>query len=342
MAKGNLTHEQRKSKILSYLDKNPLSTIRDISDNYQTSKSNFRVVRKTVSELFEQDKIGRIFDSREYYFVNPLNDDGKEILVNIMNSKKVFERRFTIIKYDDDIHFDRPIFPQIVEKCINLFHLRFKIVILEERRKSKENLTSKKISNLAKKFQSNFIEFLKDYTREKYSIAGNFIAERGTKAFVESKHPTQENMLVYLSNYMDARYENDKLYFEQLTSGKIPLKDKLNLMSTWIRTGNKRNAADEQGTTNKNVQRILHSIMYDKGEYSLEKAAALQQVEKGREIVPDVSSFDTSKVFWELAVASVAPLLKTAAGRRKISKESKKFFGFDLLKVVDWKSFDTS
>lgn len=342
MARKNLTSEPRKAKILSYLSRNPLSTIREIADNYHTTESNFRIVKTSVLELFEQSKVGKIFDSTEYYFLNPSVDEGKDILVNIMKSKKIFQRRFSKIPYDDDIHFGKPIFPQIVQKCINLSHLRLKIVIIEERRKSKKPLTPRQLSRILKQYHSIFIDFLKDYSREKYSVLGNFISQKGSKGFESPRNPTQENMLVYLSNYIDARYDNDKLYFNQLVTRKISLQDKLNLMSTWIRTGNKRNAADVQGTTNKNIQRILKPIMYDKGGYSLEKAAALQQAEAGHALVPDVSSFDASKVFWELAVRKVAPLLKTAAGRRKISAGSKKFFGFDLLKIVDWRSIDTS
>lgn len=339
--KKYLKADRRKAKILFYIEKQPLSTVREIADNYHTHKSNFKLVKNSVDELLNENKVGKIFKSTECYFVNPSKNEGKDILVKIVKSEKIFQNRFKKISRYDYHYGWPPPFSEIVRRCINLFHLRLKILLIETRRQSRQEITNEQFRRIQKEHQSNFIGFITDYSPNKFSVLGPAISRRGEKSFIETKNPTQEQRFIFLSNYLSAKNINDERYYKLLISGSKSLGEKLDLMSIWLRTGNIRNAADLHGTTNQNIRRILSHILKD-GNFSLFQVIMPLLAEEGRTLMPKVSSSDMTRVFLQSIVRSNASLLKTSIGRRKLSNNSKKLLGFDILKQVDWKSFDIS
>jgi hypothetical protein len=342
MSSVYLNAEQRKSRILSYIQKHPLCTIREIADNYRIHESRFRLVKTDVTNLFTENKIGKVFNSRECYFLNP--SEGKEIefLVQIMKSGKIFQNRFKKMSVSVSTRYGwPPPFREIVETCISLLYLKLKISLIENRKKTRKNLNIKQLKRFQKRHHSKFIKFLQDYSFNKYSVLGPAISRRGDRGFVEIKNPTQKQRYVYLSNYLSARYHNDERYYKLLHSGSKSLSEKLGMISIWLRTGSIRNVSDMYGRTNKNTRKILGPILKD-GTFSFFQTIMPLLAEEGRTLIPEFSSTNLTKVFFESIVRSNASSLKTVKGRSMLSANSKKFFGFDILKQVDWKSFDIS
>lgn len=300
VGKKYLTPKQRESKILSYLIKHPLSTIREIADNYRKNHtSNFDDTSNSIEKLFNEGKIQRILDSRECYFLSPHEDQIKDHLVQIMKSEKILESRFKKIPYYEKIDYNRPLFAQVVEQGINLFHLRLKIFRIEVRRISK----SRRRLHTFKKFKSNFLKMLESYSYKKTVVVGQYIGKR-TKKEPVPKNPQRLDILIWLSDYMHARHAQDIIYFKLLRFNGLPLKKRIELLKIAIYNSPKE-AANIKRKTLKNVHKMLEPLLIDRGkgkEFSLEKIALYKQAESGRTLVSGIKREEIGKILFQMVL----------------------------------------
>lgn len=327
--------KQRKMLILSYVGKYPLSTIREISDNYASKKGNFRIIKNTIYELLEEGKIESLIHNKRVYILKPSRNREKNTLISIMQSEKIFYPSFTKLPFDDDFHFAKPLFPQVVEQCIQLFHLRFKIFLIETRRLIKSEITSKQLTSLKRKFVVDFVKLLKTYSYKKIIAQGSYIAKR-EKNDPSVKNPDQKTILVWLSNYILTKFEQDKLYFDMIRFNKIPLARKTELLE--IATDDSpKEASLVSRTTLKNIHRLLKPLMYDRGKgkgFSIEKAEIYRQAQEGRPLTMNVRNEDLSRILFKIIAKRIVMRYNTRKERRHAVNRLRKKFGVDTSKIL--------
>ncbi|MDE1829723.1 MAG: hypothetical protein KGI25_05325, partial [Thaumarchaeota archaeon] len=254
---------KRKRLILAYLEKHPLSTVREISDKYASKRGNYDGVKSAISELKEEGKIESLIH-RAVYFLKPPKNQEKRMLISIMKSPKVFQPSFKNLPFDDDFRVSKSLFPQVVEQCIHLFHMQFKIFLLETRLLGSDNLTYRQQKRLRRYFVTDFVGLLESYSYKNVYAQGWFIRER-EKDDPATKNPDQETILVWLSNYILVKYEQDQLYFKMMNRFKqIPFNERVQLLEMSV-DDSPKDVALARDTTLKNVHRLLGPLMYEGG-----------------------------------------------------------------------------
>lgn len=272
--------EQRKKRIVRFLEKQPLSTIREISDKYDRRITNYTIVKKDITKLLEENKIGVIYGM---FFVNPVLGQELVVLKRMMRSDVILRPRFKKIVFDDNNGIDEVTFEQNVRNCICLFHLKLKIHFFEQKKHLMRELSWTKKQSLVKKFQIHFIKFLKTYSdMDAYFGFLKSPEESEIKKNPNWKKPaTLQDSLKRFSNFLGYHHYYDSHKFASLRSGKIPIDEEVKRLKEWIVTGSKTAAAEAFGIKNKALQKSLGNIQKAE-QYKIHDAMIRQLVEEGQ------------------------------------------------------------
>jgi hypothetical protein len=326
--------EQRKKRIVRFLEKQPLSTIREISDKYDRKMTNYAIVKKDITKLLEENKIGIIYGM---FFVNPVLGQELVVLKRMMRSDVILLPRFKKIVFDDNNGIDEVTFEQNVRNCICLFHLKLKIHFFEQKKYLIRELSWTKKQSLAKKFQTQFIKFLETYSdMDLYLSFLKFTEEYERKRNPNwSKPETLKDALKRFSNFLYFYYYYDTLRFSTLKSHKISVNEEVERIKKWVVTGSKTAAAEAFGIKNKALQKSLGNIQKI-GQYKIHDAMVRRLAEKGQ-------NANSGKVFNLIFYPLVGQILKLPKKQQLIArKEFKKEWDKDIFEFVDPKAFDTS
>ena len=297
MRQKHLKLEEKKEKILSYIAKNPLSSIRKIADNYRGHKSRIDDTKTVVQQLHKENRIQKIFEGREFYFITPQRGKERDTLIQIINSDKVFQNRFKKIPFRGNLQPNKPLFTQVAENCIALFHLHFKIFRLEIK---KSHVRRKLISfnKLRRKFLTKFMKLLESHSYRKIISEGIYTYTRNenTEPF---DNPSNEKILHLLFNYILAIYQTDKIFFKNLSHNKLSLKETFNRICI-IQDETTKDTTELSGISRKAIRKTTNSFLYSREKFKsgelLNKWMLSMQVEKNRGL-KEVTNDELGQVF---------------------------------------------
>lgn len=254
--------EKRKSAILSYLDKNPLSTMREIADNYTIKRANYRVAKNTVEELTKEEKIAYVNHKKiKSYFLEPDFSKINETLLKIISSDKIFLTRFKTLPYQPWNSEDT--FSQTINNLINHLHLNLKLFLRYRKRRIKTRLSKKQKQKLTLLFHKNTIKYWKSWQKlcrpQPYS----------KKSFLEMLTAT----ISILNEELEKKYRFNR------PINKISLKRLLELMNAKLEQNNYGDSADLHGRSIKNVRKLLKPLTDEQDKFSPYNAHDFKELE---------------------------------------------------------------
>lgn len=328
------TSEQRKDKIIQFLEKHPLSTIREISDNYDKKNMNYSTTKQDIGKLLEERKISSLFNK---YFVNPSLGQELDLIKKIIKSDKILLPRFRKIAFDNDNGITNVTVAQTVSNTISLFYLKLKIHLFDQSHHSIQKLSWSKKNSISKKFRSSFIEFLKTYSdMDVYYGYLKTLEKDAIKKDSNWKKPTTlQDSLKRFSNFLFFHHYYDSRKFSSLRSGKISIDEEVKRLKKWIVTDSKSSAAKSYGIRNKALSKSLGNIS-TVDEYQINNAMVRQLAEEGQ-------NASSGKVF-SLIFYPVAKYILNLPARKEQNQARRKFkkeLGWDIFDLVDPSDFDT-
>ena len=268
--------EERKSKIFTYIKKNPLCAAHEISYEVDSKQIRYSFVKDSLDELIEQAKVGFFMPKStgkkkrapRSYFVIPRQEEEDKILWKIMSSNKILTLGFRNFKFRN-IRGEWS-FQLLIINFIAWFHLQLKIYSIGKVRSEK----------MEQRFQKNFVRGWKKYVNSSIQDKNNAIHDIG---FID-----------FLGTIIAEDFPNLKEYFKELSIHKFPLKWRMELMNKFFEEGDFKGVAmkykpkqyefaepKKSKTTPKYIKNRLKSIMTNDNKFSWEKALSIQQVERG-------------------------------------------------------------
>lgn len=242
-----ITPKERKLSIIKYLEKNPLSSPRQIRTDHSEHEYHSKYLKKFLDELINDKKIDIFL--KKYYAIPKA---GKEInlLINIIKTAPLHKPTFKKLKFIKTKK--NPTLYTIINNCICLYHLKLKINKLE------------KIASI-QSFDKNFIKFLKSFSDDNYytdfMVDKNFFKKNPIwKKMDESNNTLKKRISSFLRMYWNYSSE----YLTHLKSNKIPLKELFHRVFELYNT-DRSVTASKFGTTNKALKFSLESIITEKG-----------------------------------------------------------------------------
>lgn len=304
-------NEEKTKSILKYLQKNPLSTINQISCNSIDLRINHSTAIKIVNDLLRQGKITHLL---EHYFVLPTIEKEINFLKKISDLDKILKPKFKKIRY---LYrgSKEPTFEQILLQFISIIHLMIKIRLLELGQSAKHDTLSaqemKKISSYLKKHLDSF--------------TGN------TNSSWEFRQQ--------LETYLDNEHFKLNLIYEEKRKGSIPLEEKIRMTSKWLTGNNISDISKQYGyKSNKFPRRVILEKMFARKTKNLRLDEMYNAIKTGK-----ISNEEASKVFTQWIIRINAKKLKTKQDQKRFSKTIKKEYGgWDIFDQGDFKSFDIS
>jgi len=243
---------------MKYLRKHPLSTIREIADNYDEKRHNYRITKGDIDDLVKSGKIESVDEVPNCYYVVPEFVEFDRLLSVIKTSDKIYERKFKNLKFNDDNSTWS--LPRLVRNLICLYHLRLKITTIEKKRSTRNRKAV--LSDTEKK------RLQRDYDRQ-------------IRAFGWEPAPTTvEECTRNLSEWAIMLYGNYEQRFSILCSNEHSTAKRFQIMGEKLTQNNYRDAADLTKTTTKNVRRLLAPLEKN-GKFNWLNAYNLLEKEKG-------------------------------------------------------------
>jgi len=242
-----ISKKQRKDLIITYLQKNPLSSSRQIRENHSTHEYHSKYLRELLDELIQEKKID-IFLKR--YYAIPKSGKEVNLLINIIKSSPISKPAFKKLKFIKAKK--NPTLYTIINNCICLYHLKLKI-----------NGWSKTTS--IQSFEKNFIKFLKSFSDDNYytsfMVDKNFFKKNPIwKKMDKSNNTSEKRISSFLRMYWDYSFE----YYSHLKNNKTSLKELFNRIFQQYNEG-KSITAKNLGITNKALKRSLDQLITEQG-----------------------------------------------------------------------------
>jgi len=242
-----ITQKERKSLIIKYLEKNPLSSPRQIRTNHSKHEYHSKYLKKLLKELESEEKIAVFL--KKYYAVPK---SGKEInlLINIIKLTPLHKPIFKKLKFIKTKK--NPTINNIINNCICLYHLKLKIIKLGKK-------------NSIQSFDKNFIKFLKSFSDDNYynefMVEKNFLKKNPFwKKMDESSNTLEKRILNFLRLYWNYSFE----YHAHLKSNKIPLKELFHRLFE-LYNSDRSITASKFKTSNKSLKRSLDPLVTEQG-----------------------------------------------------------------------------
>ncbi len=294
---------EKLKSVLSHLSKNPLSNIREISDNALGVKINYNTTCKIIQEQILQKKVAEIYG---YYYIIPSINQEIPFLIKITNFDKIKKPKFKKIKFTSI--GSNPNFQSILKKYIALVNLENKIPTSSKK---------SKISPLISYGNKALTEYLRIF-RKKQSVKN--------KDF-------HTKLLMHLLK----KYDTSSVVYDEIKAGGFPLEEKLDMLSIWFQENNPKWISEKYGyKSNKFPRKIISRLYHKNGNPRFEKL--LLAVKTGK-----VTKKLASKIFVQWILRLNAPNLQTKRAQQKFQRNIKKnYSGWDILKQGDIKSFDIS
>lgn len=239
---------QRKNLIVKYLQKNPLSTARQIRENHSSHEYHSKYLCKLLDELIKEKKIDVFL--KKYYAI-PKSNKEIDLLINIIKSVPLHKPTFRKLKFIGKI--GKPSFPIVINNCICLYHLKLKINKLE-----------KPIT--IQTFNRNFLKFLKSYSDDN-DYSGFFIDKNELKKSPFLKTLPQNNTVEKrILNFLQMHWMYLDEYYDHLKNNRISLKALFYRIFKMANEG-KSITAKNLGITNKALKRSLEQLITEDGVY---------------------------------------------------------------------------
>lgn len=242
-----ISKKQRKNLIIKYLQKNPLSSPRQIRENHSTHEYHSTYLKTLLEELICEEKIGMFL---KRYYVIPKSCKETNLLINIIKSASISKPTFKKLKFIKTKK--NPTLFTIINNCICLYHLKLKINKLEK-------------TIPIQSFDKNFIKFLKSFSDNNYYI--DFMVEKNFfkknpawKKMDESNNTPEKRISRFLRMYWDYSLE----YHSHLKNNKTSLKELFNRVFQQHNEG-KSITAEKLGITNKALKRSLDQLITEQG-----------------------------------------------------------------------------
>ena len=238
--------KKRKSLIIKYLQKSPLSSKRKIRTNHAEHEYHSKYLEKYLDELIQEKKIDTIL---ERYYVIPESGREIDLLINIIKSVSLTKPKFSNLNFKKNK--DSTI-KTIINNCICLYHLKLKINNLENR--ISQDL-----------FNQNFIKFLKTFSDDnnytEFMVDKNFFKDNPLwKIKIESYNTLEKRILNFLQLYWGWSFE----YYTHLKNNRISLNKIFSRIFQQYNEG-KSITAEDLGITNKALKRSLDQIITEQG-----------------------------------------------------------------------------
>lgn len=310
-----MNRKARSKQILQFLSKNPLSTVREISDNASKTRINYNVCVKALAELVQNHKIDRLFG---HYYITPTTKGKISLLLKITNQDKIHKPRFGRLSYEN--RSQRGGFREIVELYILLIRLQFKI------NKTKR---AKKLRNI--KNENQIKKDLKAYL----------------KSFIIKKYSSDEDFQIHLIKHIDDRYFKDIRHFNNLIFRHRTLKKQVKMISTFFKTNSVTEVSHLFGyKSNKIPRKMIKGWFYANGNLPFgEIYAGIKNKE--------ITNSEASDLFFQWQAHIGLRRTATKEGkelvgeelrqyRKNFMKNYKKQFKIDIRKVVDIKAYGIS
>lgn len=244
-----ITQKERKTLIIKYLQKNPLSNFRQIRINHAKHEYHSQYLHNLLDQLIQEKKMDTFL--QRYY---ALPKSGKEInmLINIVKSMPLKNPEFKKLNFDNTLK--NPTIKTIIKNCICLYRLKLKINNLEN-------------TIPQRSFNSNFIKFLKTFSDDNYYT--EFMVDKGFlkknplwKIKVKSNNTLEKRILNFLRLYWMYSFE----YYTHLKNNRIPLKELFSRIFQLYNEG-KSVTAENLRITNKALKRSLDQLTTKKDVY---------------------------------------------------------------------------
>ena len=242
-----ITQKERKSLIIKYLEKNPLSSPRQIRTNHSKHEYKYEYLKRLLEELISEEKIAVFL--KKYYVVPKI---GKEInlLINIIKSVPLHKPIFKKLKFIKTKK--NPTINSIINNCICPYHIKQKINKMEK-------------TSTTQSFLQNFIKFLKSFSDDDYynefMVEKNFLKKNPFwKKIDESSNTLEKRILNFLRLYWGYSFE----YHAHLKSNKIPLKELFHRLFELYNSDRSITASNFR-TSNKALKRSLDPLVTEQG-----------------------------------------------------------------------------
>jgi len=300
---------EKTKQVFNYLIKNPLLSVREISDNALDVKINYNTTRKIIRELISQKKIAELL---EYYYVIPTVNKEIQFLIKITNVDKILKPEFKKIKNPNTTSENHP-FQQIIKQYIRLVNLMLRIRLTELR-------IAKESDSLNKKYMKEVRNELKNYLR----------------SFKVDENISDDDFHMYLLKHIEDKHFFEDNNYDDIKTRRRLLEERMEMLSVFLESGSVKEVSDQYGyKSNKTPRKILEKLFFPNGKLALDK---LYLAEKSGKI----SKKQSGKLFSQWVLRLNALDLKTKRDRQKFKRNVKKFFNWDILEQGDFKSFDIS
>jgi len=302
LLRKHTTFDQRQKKIIKYVEKLPLTTIRRIADNCDEKHSNYTVSKNDIEKLVKNKILFELENTKTYYSI-PKNNE-INTLVSIIKSNQFFQPKFKRLKFN----FNEATFDRIMQNCIALIHLKIKILNIDVRRcKLNEEKEFKKLIR-------RFLIFLKCLP-------------------IKNKQ-SEKQYLTQLSNAFFNESEKDMVYFYGLIHNRKSSTETIAIIDQ-IEDEGKRSVSRKLNVTTKNIGMHLAKYTNSKDVFLFETMYDLADSEEGRNLVNSPTNSDITKVMFKKIGRKILLKIKNEKNRRKNAKILTTKFGIDFSKMDD-------
>lgn len=244
-----ITQKERKTLIIKYLQKNPLSNFRQIRINHAKHEYHSQYLHNLLDQLIQEKKLDTFL---QRYYAVPKSGKEVNLLIAIVKSVPLTKPTFKTLSFDNTLK--NPTIKTIINNCISLYHLKLKI-------HNFENIIPQR------SFNPNFIKFLKTFSDDNYYT--EFMVDKGFfkknslwKIKVKSNNTLEKRILNFLRLYWTFSLE----YYAHLKNNRIPLKETFSRIFKQSNEG-KSITAEDLGITNKALKRSLDQLSTKQGIY---------------------------------------------------------------------------
>ena len=302
---------KRKSLILKYLCKHPLSNFRQIKINHAKHEYHSKYLHRFLDELISEKKVN-VFMNR-YYAIPEIKKE-IETLVNMIKSVDLTKPAFKKLKYDYS-HIEGKL-ENVLNNCICLYLLKMKIHTLQGDVDPLNKQTKVK-------FNKKFIKMLQTYSYlhyySNYLWSENYHKEVPSWKNMKSQNDSLKRILQFLLYFWNYSSE----YYDYIKNNRVPLKEILNRLEDSQKEGI-TTTAQERKLTNKAISRSLKHIETNQG-----ITHHYVDFYPGRgEIIPK----ETRPMFMEIALRISAH--RHASTRRKYAKIWERKTGIEFTKII--------
>jgi len=243
-----ITQKERKTLIIKYLQKNPLSNFRQIRVNHTKHEYHSLYLHNLLDELIQK----KIDTFLQRYYAVPKSGKEINLLIAIIKSAPLTKPMFKKLSFDNTLK--NPTIKTIINNCICLYHLKLKI-------NNFENIIPQR------SFNPNFIKFLKTFSDDNYytefMVDKSFFKKNSLwKIKVKSNNTLEKRILNFLRLYWNYSFE----YYTHLKNNRIPLKETFSRIFKQYNVG-KSITAEDLGITNKALKRSLDQLTTKQGIY---------------------------------------------------------------------------